>query len=415
MKIIDIQLIKIHPPLAKRYENKKVQLQGIDHRVIARVKTDNGIVGYGDIRTKANWTPLPQSFIDRLIDRSPFDFMNNTLMPALGGAMYDVMGKYLGVPAYKLMGQKVRDGVTVAAWCTQMSARDFAEQVSNAANNGYMVFKMHTADLYDPFEQAQAAADVAPRGFKVHFDFNGSDRSLGTTISVVAELEKKHPIVGFIEDPLSLTALGDWVTLRQRTTIPLIMHVSRLGGMQEAMMGAADIFMLGDGHPDYSVGDVLARGTAYSRANIQTVMQFTGGTLTKALALHMAAVLPSATGHSINLDDQYEDDVTTKRIPVMEGFSPVPEGPGLGFDVDEAKLAKFAAAKPIPMPRHVTVVHLPGGRKVYNAYHRPTMRQIAGREEGTVRGIDYTIWEDDGTAEFKRVYEKLRTVGRFIE
>ena len=74
------------------------------------------------------------------------------------------------------------------------------------------------------------------------------------------------------------------------------------------------------------------------------------GTLGKALALHMAAVLPSATGHSINLDDQYEEDYTTERIPVIEGFSRVLEGPGLGFDVDEAALARLAANKPANRP-----------------------------------------------------------------
>ena len=62
----------------------------------------------------------------------------------------------------------------------------------------------------------------------------------------------------------------------------------------------------------------------------------TVSTLAKAFALHMAAVLPTATGHSIHLDDQYEDDIVRARIPVREGSSPIPDGPGLGVEVDEA-------------------------------------------------------------------------------
>ena len=34
----------------------------------------------------------------------------------LAAALYDAMGKYLEIPAYKLMGPKVRDRVAVAAW-----------------------------------------------------------------------------------------------------------------------------------------------------------------------------------------------------------------------------------------------------------------------------------------------------------
>ena len=51
-------------------------------------------------------------------------------------------------------------------------------------------------------------------------------------------------------------------------------------------------------------------------------------------------MLPTATVHFINLDDQYSEDITTKNIPVTEGFSLVPENPGLGFEVDAAALNK---------------------------------------------------------------------------
>ena len=44
MKITDVEFIKIHVPLAERYRDKAIELKGIEHRVIARVKTDNGLV-----------------------------------------------------------------------------------------------------------------------------------------------------------------------------------------------------------------------------------------------------------------------------------------------------------------------------------------------------------------------------------
>ena len=68
-----------------------------------KVHTDVGITGYGDYDW--NGPPPPFSMVEPLIGRSPFDFMNNTFNLGLGSALYDVMGKYLEVPAYKLLGQ----------------------------------------------------------------------------------------------------------------------------------------------------------------------------------------------------------------------------------------------------------------------------------------------------------------------
>jgi hypothetical protein len=175
------------------------------------------------------------------------------------------------------------------------------------------------------------------------------------------------------------------------------------------LLGAADIYMIGDGAPQCSVGDMLARGIAYSQLNVQTTLQLTGGTLTKALALHVAAVLPSATGHSINLDDQYEEDITTERIPVTDGFSPVPNGPGLGFEVDEKALARFAANRPPELPKHIGILHLPDGHDIYTPYEPGVgdVPRFTGHEEGAIRGISFELWEDDGSEEFTRMHQRL--------
>ena len=127
----------------------------------------------------------------------------------------------------------------------------------------------------------------------------------------------------------------------------------------------------------------------------------------------MAAVLPTATGHSIHLDDQYEDDITTGRIEVAAGCSPVPERPGLGFDVDEEALERLAANPPAPVPRHLERVHLPGGRTLYGLSTGDVGR-ATGREEGAVQGLRSEAWLDDGSDEFRRTYERVVRDGPFI-
>jgi galactonate dehydratase len=322
-------------------------------------------------------------------------------------ALYDLMGRYLEVPVYKLMGRKVRDRVSCAAWTRPCPPDVFAGEIERAVKQGYTIFKMHSDARYDVIEQTRAAEEVAPPGFKIHWDFN-HNRTLATVLPIINELERNHPIVGFIEDPLPWSDIDGWRKLRQRTRLPLIMHVPPLGGIQEVMQGVADIFMIGG-----AIGRSLISGFAYGRANVQTLIQQSGNTLMKALTLHMAAVLPTASAHIIALDDQYDEDITTK-IPVMGGFSAVPETPGLGVEVDEEALARAASRHHIPLPEFIGVLHLPGDIKAYS-WGSPNVEVLTGKEEGAIPGIAFDYWEDDGSEEFSRIKARLQREGSFVQ
>ncbi len=402
MRITDIEMFPIVMPLAKRYDTRdgRQRMGGIDEHLVVKVHTDNGLVGYGDYE---DWPePLPQSVIEPLIGRNPFDFLHNNFNMALGMALYDVMGKHLEVPVYKLMGQKVRNACSVSAWTRPCPPEVFREEIVRAVAQGYTIFKMHSSALYDVIEQTRLAAEVAPEGFKLHWDFN-HNRSLAAVMPIIAELENNHPIVGYIEDPLPWTDIDGWRTLRKKTRIPLIMHMPKLTGVQEILHGVADMYMVGG-----NIGDTLMQGFAYGKANMPTIVQQSGGTLMKALTMHMAAVFPTGTAHSINLDDQYEEDITIGRVPVVEGSSPVTESPGLGYEVDDDAISRFAANKNKPWaserPRVVGILHLPGGQKIYTS-RTVNVPKLTGREEGVIRGIRFERWEDDGSPEFQRTLD----------
>ena len=161
MKITDISVNHINPKLAIRNLEKKVQFRGIDTQTIFKVTADNGVVGYGDSR---NHVTMKAEDLDRLTDSSPFDHINADLPVGLVGALYDLMGKHLEIPAYKLMGQKVRDRVPVAAWTRAASPEDLSSEIQRAVDEGYMIFKMHTCEYFDVFEQNRAVEDVTPDG-----------------------------------------------------------------------------------------------------------------------------------------------------------------------------------------------------------------------------------------------------------
>ncbi|HCL31652.1 MAG TPA: hypothetical protein DIC52_24885, partial [Candidatus Latescibacteria bacterium] len=98
-----------------------------DQQVAVKIHTDAGITGHGSYEDRPDIAP---SEIEPLIDTNPFDHLHNDYNLAIGMALYDVMGKYLEVPAYKLMGRKVRDAAPVAAWTRPCAPDVFAAEVA---------------------------------------------------------------------------------------------------------------------------------------------------------------------------------------------------------------------------------------------------------------------------------------------
>lgn len=323
------------------------------------------------------------------------------------------MGKHLQVPVHALLGRKLRDHVPVAAWTPPCSPEDFAADVQRAVDDGYMAMKMHTSPFYDVIEQTRAAEAVAPPGFRIHYDFN-SARSLANVLPVVRELQAHHPIVAVIEDALKSSDIDGYQQLRQQTTIPLIMQDVPLAHVEMLRHGLADAYMIGCMSGRHLINDAMGFGWACASTNTPLVIQEIGGggTLGKALSLHLACVLPTCTLPMICLDDQYEDDFYRHSIPVIGGASPVPMGPGLGIEVDESMLREMATRTPQPMPEHIPVLRVPS--------HRLTMygaipREVLGLEEGLLKGQSYGAWLNDDTEEYRAMAERVREGGHCIE
>ena len=412
MKIDDIDIYCIEPEIRTQVPDYPAPMSQLHQRVVFKVSIDNGVVGYGEYRCYAPEKTALQS----LIGRNPFDFINHDLniglsqwCLGLAAALYDAMGKCLEIPAYKLMGTKIRDRVAVAAWTRPCPPEVFAREIGRAVDQGYNLFKMHTCHHYDVYEQTDAAEQVAPERFRIQYDFN-HNRSLGVVLPILKRLEKSW-VVGSVEDPLVLTDIDGWRRLREKTALPLYMHVPPLGGLQEMLHGLADGYIIGEYCGGF--GDALQRGFAYSKANIPSVIQLTGGSLITAFALHMGAVLPRVA-HTITLDDNYTEDLAKERIPVIEGCSPVPEGPGLGVEVDEAKLQQMIAREPYQMPKVLGITRFAGGGTLYSIGF-PNLEALVGYQEGSVRGHKFDLREDDGSEEFAQLYERAQHEGSFFE
>ena len=300
MKITDIEVIPIFPKLASRYAERRVR--SLRHRLPRRVQSPHRRQHHRlrrhasaalrqtlPRRRRPIYWPQPLRLRQRPSPRRP-----------LGPALRPVRRNGQTPRPARSQTPSARKNATPSPWPLGPDPppqRSSATKSNAPRPRGYRVFKIHTCTYHDVFEQTRLATEVAPESFRIHYDFN-HNRSLGSALPIIAELERNFPIVGYIEDPLDKKDIDGWKRLRQQTSLPLIMHGTPLGGVQELIYGLADMYMIGG-----SLEDTMAAGWACGRANVQVLLQFEGGTLGKAMAMHMASVLPTHTAHSINLDD----------------------------------------------------------------------------------------------------------------
>lgn len=87
----------------------------------------------------------------------------------------------------------------------------------------------------------------------------------------------------------------------------------------------------------------------------------------------------------------------------------VPEGPGLGVELDEDAVARYAQTPAVDWPRHLSVVNLPGGIKHYYRNLQQAERLMKqGVDESFAPSVQLDEWEDDGSEEFDRIWTRLQ-------
>ncbi|MBM4076388.1 MAG: hypothetical protein FJ267_12205, partial [Planctomycetes bacterium] len=297
---------------------------GVQLRTIFIVKTNQGLEGYGETWGRAS----PDANFAKYIGTSPFDWIGDSSSLSMNMALYDLMGKFLNVPVWKLIGPKRRDRIPVSAWTVSQPPKLMAEEVRHAASLGFRWLKYHTDEVQNVVEQTKAMQAVAPEGFKVHFDFN-ANATLDVMEPVIRELEK-FPIAGRFEDPIVASDVNGWKRLRDLSSVPIVVHHGPLEFLVDRVVDG-----LMAGHA--SVGEAAKVASIADSVNLPIMLQQCGGTINQAFLAHEAAVFKMATIDHCSLLKLWKDDITNETFTVTDGHIEVPRGPGLGVTINHEK------------------------------------------------------------------------------
>jgi galactonate dehydratase len=336
-----------------------------------KVETDGGLYGLGEVRlanrTNALLGYLSEAMPRYVIGHDPFDIEDLLSRMTLGDygrmgevtlsavsivemACWDLIGKSLGLPCYRLMGGAVRDRIKAYAngWYTvERTPQTFHEAALGVVERGYLALKL------DPFgagryeltlnEQARAVDLVAavrdalgPERdimLEMHGRFNPA-----TAILMANKLEKFR--LAWIEEPVPPENLSELKRVAERVSIPIAVG-ERLHTMNE-FRPLFDLYSVDIVQPDITHfgGLTLTRRLA-AWADVYNVLiapHNVGGPVSTAAALHLAACTPNfmIQEHFNDFADSWVKQAAPGAPEVVDGYFSLPTAPGLGVELDES-------------------------------------------------------------------------------
>jgi L-alanine-DL-glutamate epimerase-like enolase superfamily enzyme len=407
LRIKDVERIVVDVPFTPRCQqwNAREVWQWRISEVI-RITTDApDLVGYGETLPHYTWGRVSDEAIARVKGGNPADFLgDDSLGAGLQMAIYDLVGRALGVPAYRLFNlPRVRDWCPISWWNIDMPPEAFAAEAQEAQERGYTSYKIKARPWWDVYAQAEAIARVTPPHFRLDLDWNQMLLNAGNAAPVLAELDRQERIAIY-ESPILQRDVEGHRQLRQKTTRPLALHFGEPNFPSVVRDEVCDGFVVGGG-----VASVLRQGALAAAFDKPFWLQLVGTGLTTALSLQLGAVLPYAQWPAVNCLNNYADDLLTEPLVIRGGCAQVPDAPGLGIQVDEEALTRYRMEPPyeFPKPRLLLSVVWPRGRVMHYASLRQCWDDcMAGNQPPQERGVTMEVHADDGTSEWADLYAR---------
>jgi L-alanine-DL-glutamate epimerase-like enolase superfamily enzyme len=322
--------------------------------LLARVVTDSGLDGWGESEPAWRADELAgrrDALLSVLAGRSIFDveellglevLARPPLRSAIEMACWDLIGRAVGQPLSHLFGGSYRRRIPLAVRL-DMARPGRVVQVARAlAEQGFHTQVIGASGRAD--EDLETVRSVRQAvGERAELRFDGQQRyDLETARDLCAELEREEP--RFCLDPLAVEELFPMASLARQTSIPLALwrSIGRPADVLAVARSGAAQFVLVD--MDRVGGLVPARkSAAVAEAGGLDALLGGGHSLGPATAamLQLAASTSVFTCCNECVYHQLRDHLLREPLEIVDGMMTVPQGAGLGVEVDRAKLERY--------------------------------------------------------------------------
>jgi L-alanine-DL-glutamate epimerase-like enolase superfamily enzyme len=373
MKITDIETIILRLPEAVPNGD------GLQDVLIVRVHTDTGITGIGEAHTSPQVVkaiidaPISQltaqGLRQLLVGRDPrkveelWDLMydhttsygrRGVVVNAISGidiALWDILGKASGVPVHRLLGGSVRQ--TIRAYASDLwpaTAKEAIDKARSFIDQGFRAMKFGWGGLGDDVD-ADAATVAEIR------------QAVGPDVDIMVDMGMPVPFddalrlaevlaesnVFFLEEPLSPDDLDGFARLVEASPTPIA-----TGEKETTRFGFRDLMERGKLRiiqPDVArAGGIteMRRIARMAEAHGARIIPHCWATdILVSATLHFLAAQPEAAFQEFNvMDNPLRTTLLTEPLRPRDGLLRVPEGPGLGIDLDEKTLEAYRWTPP---------------------------------------------------------------------
>ncbi|MFW6150739.1 MAG: mandelate racemase/muconate lactonizing enzyme family protein [Chloroflexota bacterium] len=348
--------------------------------LFVKIETDEGIHGWGEAYTQATreqgiaqhiaslasylvgWDPFHIRHFTRVAyedlagKRGAMDFF--CALSALEHALWDIVGKRLGVPVYNLLGGPCRDRIRVYAngWDGGATGPDeLARRAQDVVAQGFTALKFDPFPgpwrLFIPEEDERLAAD----------NVRAIRQAVGPDIDILIEVHRRlapmHAVrfasmvwdyrPFWYEEPVPADNVDALAEVRRAVRLPVVTGetlYTKAGFREVLQKRAADIL-----NPDVAnCGGILELREIASMAEPYYVAvsphNYNSTTIALAATLQVSAAIPNflITEYFVNFAERGRA-IVTRPFVVEGGYIHVPDAPGLGLELDEAALARYPA------------------------------------------------------------------------
>jgi L-alanine-DL-glutamate epimerase-like enolase superfamily enzyme len=372
MKITNVEAIILRQPGVDA-----AIADGSQDALLVRVHTDEGITGIGEVDSQPN---IIKAIIDApashanaaglgglLIDEDPLEIdrlwekmfhrsiyygRRGAAIHAMSGidiALWDIKGKALGLPVYRLLGGPHRTRFRAYASTLMPDTPAQTEDVvAGLVEQGFTAIKLGwgpfgtDADL--DVDLVAAARRAAGDGIDLMFDIGNGWPSADHAIRQVRRFEDYQPY--WVEEPFMPDDIEAYAKLADtvETRIAAGEEDSTRWGFRDLIeRGKVDVVQ-----PDVTrAGGVseclrIAQLAALHDREIVTHSWSTG--IIKAASLHFLAAVPRSNLFEYCVQETaLNQELTKERFPLQDGNVSVPEGPGLGIEIDDGVVERYRA------------------------------------------------------------------------
>lgn len=407
MKVTQLELIHLDVPFeAHTDQHMRYWLPHWRIVQICKITLENGVVGWGETLPNYTWSKVPADIHARVVGREAAALLwHDDLGAGVQMALFDAVGKTLNVPVHHLLGVKVRDWCPISWWAMDMPPADWAEQCRMAADQGYMSAKLKARTWFDLHAALEAIFAVVPRQFMLDLDFNATLWNAANAVHFLKTLEQ-YDQVAMIETPIPHEDVAGNAHIRRRINRPLAMHYGVPPILTTLEHDLADGFVMCAG-----ANAVRNNSHVCDVANKPLWIQMVGTGITTTWAAHWGAVLPQAIWPAITCMNIYADQLLTQPIAIRGGFQPVPDGPGLGIEVNPEAIARYRVDYDfVETPRHVYRYARANGEVTYYGADKQALHHIFPADAQPVceAGANMLPVEDDGSAEFAEIHAAVQ-------